>query len=123
MNIQDLPTERRLAHIHKAYPAFTQDDLRTVYYACQHLILLKKFGRGDDMRKQAEAFSRDDVKPKYRELMLKINALLRSRGYPEDLFRNPDDFQTSSDDYDYYYELKTEKQLKEEEERRTCGGE
>ena len=123
MDIEDIPSERRLACIYRAYPAFTQDDLRTVYYACEKMILLKKNGSAAFVRKKAETFYRDDVKLKYRELMLKINALLRSRGYPEDLFRNPDDFQTSSDDYDYYYELKTERQLKEEEERRTRGGE
>ena len=54
----------------------------------------------------------------YAEKMNWLNDLMRSNGYEEPIFRDVDDFITSSEDYNYYYELKTEEQLIEEETKR-----
>ncbi len=57
-------------------------------------------------------------KAEYQEKMKWINEYMKSQGMDEDIFTDLDSFEVSSDDYDYFNELKTEKQYKEEEEAR-----
>lgn len=116
MEITDLPTDRRLEHMYRANPSFTQDDLKRVYYAFEKLIILQKSKYPEDMKEQEAAFYRD--LELYKERLTWINEFMRSKGFDETLFRNISSFQTSSDDYDYYYELKTPKQLEEDEAKR-----
>lgn len=55
---------------------------------------------------------------KYKEKMQWINDYMKSKGFEDAVFRNPINYKTSSEDYDYYYELKTLSQYKKEEEER-----
>lgn len=68
------------------------------------------------MKKGKKVFDKD--KELYQERMTWINNFMKSKGYNEDIFRDIDDYDLSSDDYDYYYGLKTPEQLKEEEKAR-----
>ena len=54
----------------------------------------------------------------YKERMQWINDYMKVNGMNEDIFTQLDDFDISSDDYDYYYEFKTPTQYKKEEEAR-----
>ena len=112
----ELPTKRRIEQIYREDNLFNKDDLRKVYYAFEKLLVLKKNPIPERMKGKEEVFYRD--KELFQERMKWINEFMRSKGYNEDLFRNIESFKISSDDYDYYYELKTPTQLKEEEEAR-----
>lgn len=57
-------------------------------------------------------------KEEYNKKMQWINEYMRLKGMDENIFTNINDYATSSDDYDYYYELKTPTQYKQEEEAR-----
>ena len=112
----ELPTIRRIEEIYAKKEYIDREDLRKLYYAYEKLLILKK-GLIPEMQEEAkEIFERD--KKIYQERMNWINEFMNSKGYNEKLFTNIDDYKISSDDYDYYYELKTPKQLKEEEEAR-----
>ena len=47
-------------------------------------------------------------KEKYKEKMQWINEYLRSKGMEEDVFTDMDNFETCSDDWDYYYRRRTQ---------------
>ena len=113
---EELPTKRRIAEIGINELNFNHEDLRKIHYAYQKLLVLKK-GLIPEMQEEAkEIFERD--KTIYQERMNWINEFVNSKGFNEKLFTNINDYKISSDDYDYYYELKTPAQLKEEEEAR-----
>lgn len=97
-------------------PDCTDDQIRQVYYAFRKLVVLKAIP-SEIFTKDAKAIFLADHAT-YLERMLRLNNFVKSLGIDIEVFRNPYDFETSSEDYDYYYELKTPKQLIEEEAAR-----
>ena len=118
MDINEIPSERRLALMYKDNPNFSKDDLRKVYFAFEKLVILKKMPSQHIMTSSEKVFYADiDV---YREKMDWINEFMKSKGFKEVIFTDPSNYNISSDDYDYYYELKTPEQIKEEEAKRNA---
>ena len=113
MMCSKLPTMRRIGEIAVSSPDFSKEDLSRLYAAFEQLSVLKKFSVPEMMEPGREVFQRDH--DAYRERMAWINGFMMSKGYPEPIFRDLESFETSSDDYDYFYELKTPEQLAEEE--------
>lgn len=58
-------------------------------------------------------------KEEYKVKMQWVNDYVKSKGFDVIVFRNLENYEISSDDYDYYYELKTISQYKKEEEERS----
>ena len=71
------------------------------------------------MEEGKEVFERNKIE--YQAKMTFISDLIASKGYTQPVFRDTEDFEVSSDDYDYWYELKTSEQLKAEEIARVNG--
>ena len=118
MMFRELPTIRRFEEIGIKDLDFSNEDLRSMHYAFRKLLILKKTPLAGMTKEAKEIFERN--KPEFQEKMRWVNEFMRSKGYPEDVFRDIDCFESCSDDYDYYYELKTPKQLEEEENERMC---
>lgn len=116
MSGSQLPTKRRIGEIARSNPSFSRDDLRRLYAAFEQLQVLKKYSVPAMMEAGEEVFYRDHEH--YRERMAWINEFVMSKGYPEVVFRDMESFEASSDDFDFFYELKTPEQLLEEEMRR-----
>lgn len=116
MSLKELPTKRRIIEIGLNDLKMSDDDLRKIFYAFRKLVVLKKIPSAVFTEDARNIFNADHET--YTERMNWLNEFLNSKGYQEPIFRNPNDFNTSSEDYDYYYELKTEKQLVEEEKAR-----
>ena len=116
MEWKDIPSERRLEYMYRENPDFTKDDLRRVYYAFEKLFILRKMASRYIMRVSEKGFYEDiDT---YRDKMNWINEFMKSKGFTEEIFRDTSNYRISSEDYDYFYELKTPEQIKEEAERR-----
>lgn len=109
MNINDIPTERRITYLYRENPLITKDDLITLYRAFDKLLLLRKAAI-PELEKNAEMIFHEEL-DMYQARMRWLNEFLQSRGYPEGLFRNIQEYRTCVDDYDYYYELKTYEQV------------
>ena len=114
--MKELPTKRRIIEMCLKQPDCTDDQIRQVYYAFRKLVVLKAIP-SEIFTKDAKAIFLADHAT-YLERMLRLNNFVKSLGSDIEVFRNPYDFETSSEDYDYYYELKTPKQLIEEEAAR-----
>lgn len=114
--MKELPTKRRIIEMCLKQPDCTDDQIRQVYYAFRKLVVLKAIP-SEIFTKDAKAIFLADHAT-YLERMLRLNNFIKSFGIDIEVFRNPYDFETSSEDYDYYYELKTPKQLIEEEAAR-----
>lgn len=114
--MKELPTKRRIIEMCLKQPDCTDDQIRQVYYAFRKLVVLKAIP-SEIFTKDAKAIFLADHAT-YLERMLRLNNFVKSLGIDIEVFRNPYDFETSSEDYDYYYELKTPKQLIEEEAAR-----
>ena len=114
--MKELPTKRRIIEMCLKQPDCTDDQIRQVYYAFRKLVVLKAIP-SEIFTKDAKAIFLADHAT-YLERMLRLNNFVKSLGIDIEVFRNPYDFETSSEDYDYYYELKTPKQLIEEESAR-----
>ena len=85
--------------------SFTREDKRT--HSCGVFT-------SADIGKKVFTERHDEFLPK----MQWINDFVRSKGFDEVVFRDTGDYDVSSADYDYYYELKTPEQLIEEEAAR-----
>lgn len=114
--MKELPTKRRIIEMCLKQPDCTDDQIRQVYYAFRKLVVLKAIP-SEIFTKDAKAIFLADHAT-YLERMLRLNNFVKSLGIDIEVFRNPYDFETSSEDYDYHYELKTPKQLIEEEAAR-----
>ena len=114
--MKELPTKRRIIEMCLKQPDCTDDQIRQIYYAFRKLVVLKAIP-SEIFTKDAKAIFLADHAT-YLERMLRLNNFIKSFGIDIEVFRNPYDFETSSEDYDYYYELKTPKQLIEEEAAR-----
>ena len=116
--MQEFKTEHRISNLMKALK-LTSDEVRSVYYAFDKLIVLKKHFPPNYIAKNRVTYTIDCQEEKeYITTMQWINALMRSKGFPEDIFRNVTDFDTCLDDYDYYNEYKTPTQYRLDEEAR-----
>ena len=100
----------------KNNPACSKEDMRSIYFAFERLEILKVLNRPKlmDIGKKVFAERHEEFLPK----MQWINDFVRSKGFDEVVFRDTNDYDVSSADYDYYYELKTPEQLVEEEAAR-----
>ena len=112
----ELPTKRRIVEIGRDKLNFEYEDLKKIHHAFEKLRILEKIPVPAMMDKGEIVFNHD--KEIFQERMNWINEFMDSKGYKEKIFTDIDNYRTSSDDYDYYYELKTPTQLKEEEEAR-----
>ena len=116
--MQEFKTEHRISNIMKALH-MTGDEVRSVYYTFDKLVILKKHFPQSYIAKNRVTFQIDcQGEQTYIAKMRWINALLRAKGYPEDIFRDVTDFDTCLDDYDYYNEYKTPSQYRLDEEAR-----
>ena len=113
---ENIPTNRRMEHILRDQLHCSDEEFRKVYFAFEKLIILKKIANQDYKKRTEDVFNRD--KTTYQERMEWINEFLLSLGYDKKIFRDSSNYTISSDDYDYYYELKTPQQIKEEEAKR-----
>ena len=114
--MKELPTKRRIIEMCLKQPGCSDDQITQIYYAFRKLVVLKAIP-SEIFTKDAKAIFLADHAT-YLERMLRLNNFVKSLGIDIEVFRNPYDFETSSEDYDYYYELKTPKQLIEEEAAR-----
>ena len=114
--MKELPTKRRIMEMCINQPGCTDDQLRKLHYAFRKLVVLKAIPSAIFTEDAKRIFIADHAT--FLEKMLRINNIVKSLGIDIEVFRNPYDFETSSEDYDYYYELKTPKQLIEEESAR-----
>ena len=112
---ETIPSLRRMAVI----ADFSNEELRKLHYAFRKLLVLKKIPIPERMEGKREIF--ESNKEKYQAEMTFISNLIASKGYTQPVFRDMEDFEVSSDDYDYWYELKTSEQLKAEEIARVNG--
>lgn len=120
MSEQEFRTEHRISNIMKAL-RFDADSIRKVFYAFDKLLILKKRMPDSYIAKNRVTFSIG--KEEYVEKMRWINEFMRQHGFTENVFRDPDCFETSVDDYDYYNEYKTPTQYEKDTlERRTGEG-
>ena len=115
MKNEELPTLRRFAEIGKELN-FELEDFRKMHSAFRKLIFLKKCYLPSEKKQASIVF--DKNRELLGERMKWINDFMKSKGFDENVFRDLTDYETCSEDYDYYYELKTPEQLKEEEEAR-----
>ena len=116
--MQEFKTEHRISNIMKALK-LTSDEVRSVYYAFDKLVILKKHMPPSYIAKNRVTYHIDsDREQKYISKMKWINAFMRSKGFSEDIFRDVNDFDTCIDDYDYYNEYKTPAQYQLDEEAR-----
>ncbi len=111
----EFKTEHRITEIMNKLGIY-DEDVRRIYYAFENLIVLKK--RVPDSLKRMNEIVFTKEKDKYMEKMKWVNECLRAYGMQENVFRDISDFETSSEDYDYYNEYKTPSQYKKEEEER-----
>ena len=116
--MQELKTEHRISNIMKALK-FTGDEARSIYYAFDKLVILKKHMSPSYIAKNRVTFKIDcDKDQTYISKMQWINEFMRSKGFAENIFRNVTDFDTCIDDYDYYNEYKTPTQYQLDEDAR-----
>ena len=119
--MQEFKTEHRISEIMKKLQ-FTGDEVRSVYYAFDKLVVLKKHMSDSYIAKNRVTYTIDCKKEQiYITKMRWINEFMRSKGFPEDIFRDVTDFDTCVDDYDYYNEYKTPTQYRLDEEARRKG--
>ena len=116
MENEELPTLRRFAEIGREKLNFTSEDYRKMHYAFRKLAVLRKCYLPSEIKQSSIAF--DKNREALGEKMNWINDYMKLKGFDEKVFRDITNYEISSEDYDYYYELKTPKQLKEEEEAR-----
>ena len=116
MKNEELPTLRRFAEIGREKLNFNSEDFRKMHYAFRKLVVLRKCYLPSEKKQSSIAF--DKNREEFGEKMKWINDFMKSKGFDENVFRDLTDYETCSEDYDYYYELKAPKQLKEEEEAR-----
>ncbi len=116
--MQEFKTEQRISNIMKALN-MTGDEIRSVYYAFDKLLVVKKNFPPSYIAKNRVTYLIDcDSNREYITKMQWINEFMRSKGFAEDIFRNVADFDTCLEDYDYYYEYKTPTQYRLDEEAR-----
>ena len=114
----EFKTEHRISEIMKALK-MTGDEVRSVYYAFDKLLVLKKHMPDSYIAKNRVTYCIDcQGEREYITRMLWINDFMRAKGFGEDIFRDVTDFDTSVDDYDYYYAYKTSAQYRLDEEAR-----
>lgn len=111
----EFKTEQRIANM-MMEKGFKDFERRKVYYAFKNLKILKKMTRPIIVSTNERTFLLG--LEKYQEKMQWVNDYMKSKGIEEPIFTNISDYTISSDDYDYYYELKTPTQYKQEEEAR-----
>ena len=117
--MQEFKTEQRISNIMKTLN-MTGDEIRSVYYAFDKLLVVKKKFPPSYIAKNRVTFHIDCSRErKYITKMQWINEFMRSKGFEEDIFRNVMDFDTCMDDYDYYYEYKTPTQYRQDEQARS----
>ena len=112
---REFKTEHRISEIMKTLK-MNSDDVRKIYYAFDKLVILKKHMPDSYRSKNQVTFSIG--KEEYMERMKWINDFMREHGMSEDVFTDVTNFETSSEDYDYYNEYKTPTQYKKDEEER-----
>ena len=116
--MQEFKTEHRISNIMKELH-MTGDEVRSVYYAFDKLVVLKKHFSQNYIAKNRVTFGIDSKQEQtYIKKMQWINEFMRSKGFTEDIFRDVTDFDTCLDDYDYYNEYKTPTQYRLDEESR-----
>lgn len=116
MENDEIPTLRRFAEIGREKLNFELEDFRRMHSAFKKLIFLKKCYLPSEKKQAKIVF--DKNLELLGERMNWINDFMKSKGFDENVFRDLKNYEKCSEDYDYYYELKTPKQLKEEEEAR-----
>jgi len=114
--MNELPSKRRIMEICIKEPRGTDDRLRKLHYAFRKLVVLKAIPSQVFREDARRIFYAEHAM--FLEKMKEIGDIVKTIGLDLVVFRDPYDFETSSEDYDYYYELKTEKQLIEEEAAR-----
>ena len=92
------------------------EEIVRVMAAFDDLSILKK--RVSDIMRQTNKRTFELNKTEYAEKMQWINEYMNLKGMNEYIFTDLENFEISSDDYDYYYERKTPTQYKQEEEER-----
>jgi len=116
--MQEFKTEQRISNLMKAL-GFSGDEVRSVYYAFDKLLVFKKDFPASYIAKNRVTYSIDCEQDRsYIAKMRWINEFMRSKGYSEDIFRDVTNFDTCLDDYDYYYAYKTPTQYRLDEEAR-----
>lgn len=116
--MREFKTEHRISNLMKELH-LTGDEVRSVYYAFDKLLVLKKHFPPSYIAKNQFLYNVDcDSEQKYITKMRWINEFMRSKGFAEDIFRDVTDFDTCMEDYDYYNEYKTPTQYRLDEEAR-----
>ena len=116
--MQEFKTEHRISNLMKEL-RLTSDEVRSVYYAFDKLLVLKKNFPHSYIEKNRRSYRIDCAnEQEYITKMRWINEFMRSKGFAEDIFRDVTDFDTCMDDYDYYNEYKTPTQYRLDEEAR-----
>ena len=112
---REFKTEHRITNIMNELN-MSDDHAREVYYAFDKLLILTK--RMPDSFRAMNKVTFTFDKNNYMEKMRWMNAFMREHGMTEDVFRDVTNFETCSEDYDYYNEYKTPTQYKKDEEER-----
>jgi len=92
------------------------EEIVRVMAAFDDLVILTKKTSDEMLLNNKRIFELD--KEKYKNKMNWINEYTNLKGLEEKVFTNLNNFEISSDDYDYYYSRKTETEYKKEEEAR-----
>ncbi len=118
MDSIEFETEQRLQNIVREYRNISDDEYGRLITAFDNLGILRKIPGALGHARDERTFylKRDEFAAK----MQWINDFMKSKGFPEDMFRNVTNYLISSDDYDYYYEYKTPTQYKKDEEARAA---
>ena len=114
----EFKTEQRLQNIVRENRSISDDEYRKLLSAFHNLVILRKIPSALIRASGERTFylKRDEYSAK----MQWINDFMKSKGFPEDMFRDVTNYAVSSDDYDYYYEYKTPTQYKKDEEARAA---
>lgn len=112
----EIETEQRITNIMYDEYGMNVEEMTKILRAFEKLNILKK-NMPEMIRKKGKR-TFELKKGEYQEKMNWINDYMKLKGMKENVFTDLDSYEISSDDYDYYYELKTPTQYKEEEEAR-----
>ena len=114
--MQEFKTEHRISNLMKELN-MSGDEVRSVYYAFDKLVILKKHFPPSYIARNRRTYRIDcETTRTYITKMQWINEFMRSKGFTGDIFRNVTDFDTCINDYDYYNEYKTPTQYRLDEE-------